>query len=664
MPLLTLQNASIAFGHVALLDRAEFVLEPGERVGLIGRNGAGKSTLLKIIAGDHKLDDGVLWRTPALSVGVVEQEPRFAADTSVFAAVAEGFSAEQALLTEYHALAHALETGAEQSSSGHTSLEAQLERLSEVQTELERTGAWGLASRIEAALSRLDLDGDRPVAQLSGGQKKRVALAHALVAEPQLLILDEPTNHLDIASIAWLEDLLVGFNGAVLFVTHDRRFLDRVTTRIVELERGILRSFPGNFTAYRVRKAEQLEVERVENAKFDKLLKQEEVWIRKGVEARRTRNEGRVRRLEGLRLEREARKSRAGQVNLAIDDSQRSGKLVAELTEVSKSFGTRCIVRGFSGRVLRGDKIGFIGANGAGKTTLLKMILGDLAPDTGEVKLGTKLEVAYFDQLRDKLNDDATLAETISPGSEWIEIGGVRKHVMTYLSDFLFSPERAQAPVKTLSGGERNRLLLARLFARPANLLVLDEPTNDLDIETLELLEELLLDYAGTVLLVSHDRAFLDNVVTQVLAHDPQAGEGVWIDNAGGYEDWQTYLSRRPSEALLQADAVKSATSKASSGAAPRKANTNAPLQAAALTKPLLKLSNKESRELQALPATIANLENEQKILEARMADAGFYKLPAAEQTTAQTRYAVIEDELLAALTRWEELDALSPTGS
>ena len=657
MPLLTLQNASIAFGHVALLDRAEFVLEPGERVGLIGRNGAGKSTLLKIIAGGHQLDDGVLWRAPALSVGVVEQEPRFAQGTTVFAAVAQGFSAEQALLAEYHDLTHALESGSHQSSSEHTSQEAQLERLSEVQTELERTGAWGLASRIESALSKLSLDGDLPVAQLSGGQKKRVALAHALVAEPQLLILDEPTNHLDIASIAWLEDLLVAFNGAVLFVTHDRRFLDRVTTRIVELERGTLRSFPGNFTAYRVRKAEQLEVERVENAKFDKLLKQEEVWIRKGVEARRTRNEGRVRRLEALRLEREARKSRAGQVNLAIDDSVRSGKLVAELIDVSKSFGARRIVQGFSGRVLRGDKIGFIGANGAGKTTLLKMILGDLAPDTGEVKLGTKLEIAYFDQLRDKLDDDATLAETISPGSEWIEIGGVRKHVMTYLSDFLFAPERAQAPVKTLSGGERNRLLLARLFARPANLLVLDEPTNDLDIETLELLEELLHEYAGTVLLVSHDRAFLDNVVTQVLAHDVQAGEGVWVENAGGYEDWQTYLSRRPSDGLLQVASVKNGSGKQSSGNESVKANTSAPLQPAVVKKPAVKLSNKESRELQSLPGLIERLEAEQKQLEAQMADAGFYKRDPAEQKAAQQRHSAIEEEMLAALARWEELE-------
>lgn len=527
MAVISLSNAQLAFGHVPLLDHAEFSLETTERVGLIGRNGTGKSSLLKIIAGRSKLDDGLFVMQQGIKIAYVEQEPHFPPEMSVFDAVASGMGDMQGLLAEYDAL-----TG----QFGGDNDDALMERMHEIQLKLDAADAWNLTNKVEATLDRLNLVKDALMGTLSGGMQKRVALACALVSVPDVLLLDEPTNHLDFTSIMWLEGLLRDFKGSVLFITHDRSFLDNVATRIIELDRGRLLSFPGNFSAYQVRKAEQLEIEEVENAKFDKFLAQEEVWIRKGVQARRTRDEGRVRRLEALRLVRSARREQQGQVKLDVSSGDRSGKIVAELENINKSYGDKVIVRDFSATLLRGDKIGLIGLNGAGKTTLLKMILGEEEPDSGTVKQGTKLQIAYFDQMRAQLNEEASLADTIAPGSDWVEINGQRKHVMTYLNDFLFAPERARSPVKSLSGGERNRLLLARLFAKPANVLVLDEPTNDLDIDTLELLEELLEDYKGTVFLVSHDRTFLDNVVTEVIVAE---GNGLWREYIGGYSDWE-----------------------------------------------------------------------------------------------------------------------------
>ncbi|TFW21828.1 ATP-binding cassette domain-containing protein, partial [Duganella callida] len=527
MAVISLSDAQLAFGHVALLDHAEFSLETGERVGIIGRNGTGKSSLLKIISGRFKLDDGLLVMQQGVHIAYVEQEPVFDPEMSVHDAVAAGLGALPALLKEYDAL-----TG----QFGQGNDEQVMERMHEIQVQLDAADAWSLSNKVETVLNRLNITGSMLMKTLSGGMQKRVALARALVSAPDVLLLDEPTNHLDFTSIQWLEGLLRDFKGSVLFITHDRSFLDNVATRIIELDRGRLQSYPGNFSAYQTRKAEQLAIEEVENAKFDKVLAQEEVWIRKGVEARRTRNEGRVRRLERLREQRVARRDQHGQVRLELSTGERSGKIVAELDNISKAFGDKAIVRNFSATILRGDKIGLIGPNGAGKSTLLKLILGELAPDGGVAKLGTKLAVAYFDQMRAQLNEDASLADTISPGSDWVEINGQKKHVMSYLGDFLFAPERARSPVKSLSGGERNRLLLARLFAKPANCLVLDEPTNDLDIDTLELLEELLEDYSGTVFLVSHDRTFLDNVVTQVIVAE---GEGRWREFVGGYSDWE-----------------------------------------------------------------------------------------------------------------------------
>jgi ATP-binding cassette subfamily F protein uup len=528
MPFITLDKASLAFGHVALLDHADFQLDEGERVGLIGRNGGGKSSMMRVLAAQGNLDDGLVWRQPTARICYVSQEPVLDPDDTVFDAVAKGLGKLQKLLHDYHHVSHQL-------SEPDADFDKLLEEMQHLQTQLEAQDGWQVEARIETAITKLDLDPDKRVGDMSGGQRKRVALAQALVAEPDVLILDEPTNHLDFASIEWLEGLLNNFNGAVLFVTHDRRFLDNVATRIVELDRGKLASFPGNFSAYQAIKERMLSDEAVVNAKFDKVLAQEEVWIRQGVKARRTRNEGRVLRLEQLRRDHAARREKVGKVEMAVDTGERSGKLVAELEHVSKAYGDHKIIEDFSCRIQRGDKIGLLGPNGCGKSTLLKIILGQLQPDSGQVKLGTKISVAYFDQLREQLDDEATLADTISQGSDFVEIAGQKKHVISYLGDFLFAPERARSPVKSCSGGERNRLLLARLFTQPANVLVLDEPTNDLDIETLELLEELLAQYDGTLFLVSHDRAFLDNVVTQVIAFE---GDGKLIEYVGGYEDW------------------------------------------------------------------------------------------------------------------------------
>ncbi len=616
-------------------------IDAGERVGLIGRNGSGKSSLLKALAGLGSLDDGEVWRQPGLSVAYVPQEPEFATHDTVFEAVAAGLGEVARVLAEYHEVTHKVGAGDA----------AIMDRMQELQAQLEANDGWRLNSRVEQAISRLALDGEARVDALSGGGKKRVALARALVAEPELLLLDEPTNHLDVDGILWLEDLLRGYQGAIMVITHDRVFLDGVATRILELDRGNLVSFPGSFVAYQERKEFMLNEEALANARADKMLAQEEVWIRKGVEARRTRSVGRVQRLEHLREARAARREQLGKVDFRVVRGDASGKLVAELENVSKRFvttaGDKTVVRDFSCRILRGDKVGLIGANGTGKTTLLRLILGELAADAGKVQLGTRIEVAYFDQFRAQLDPEAPLCEVISPGSDYVEIGGAKKHVIGYLEDFLFAPQRARSPVKSLSGGERNRLLLARLFARPANVLVLDEPTNDLDIETLELLEALLQDYSGTVFLVSHDRAFLDNVVTQTIASE---GNGQWKEYVGGYSDW---LRQRPTGGATRFDA---------NGGVDARPNGRVGAGDTAKARPAgrKKLSFKEQRELEQLPDRIAALETEQGALQNRLADPVFYQGPPDAVRELQTRLAALDAEIDSALVRWESLEAKS----
>jgi ABC transport system ATP-binding/permease protein len=607
MALITLLDAHLAFGDRPLLDGAQFAVETGERLGLIGRNGTGKSSLLRIIAGLTHLDDGDLQLRTRLRVAFVEQEPELPpADTL-----------RESLL--------------ERASSGTGA-----NGLAHEQLHADERERWRMESRLTEFLHRFDLDEARSPATSSGGERKRAALALALTLQPDLLLLDEPTNHLDIEGIERLEELLLKVPAAI-FITHDRAFLDRVTSRIIELDRGILRSYPGNFSAYEERKDQELAAEETVRRRFDKFWAQEEVWIRKGVEARRTRNEGRVKRLERLRTQRTERLDRLGNVRISLDSGERSGQLVAELTDVTKRFGERTIIDGLTARIMRGDRIGLIGPNGAGKSTLIRLILGALEPDSGTVQLGTNLQVAYFDQLREQLDPDATVAETISPGSDWVEIGTERKHIMSYLGDFLFATQRAKSPVKMLSGGERNRLLLARLFARPANLVVLDEPTNDLDIESLELLEQKLQDYTGTLLLVSHDRRFLDNVVTQTLAAE---GNGVWHEYVGGYSDWLKQRSTRP--------AAEAATAKPANRARP----------AATLdTKPRVKLSFKEQRELASLPGEIEALEREQTELTARMSTPDYHRPGVQQARMDGKRLEAIEALLLTKFARWESLE-------
>jgi ATP-binding cassette subfamily F protein uup len=652
MALITLLEAQLAFGHVPLLDHAGFSLETLERVGLIGRNGTGKSSLLKILAGLEKPDDGVLQVQSQLRVAYVAQEPDLDAQSSVFDAVSVGLQRVRDLIDDY--------------SQGHGDLDA-------MQSEIEALDGWNWEQRVGETLHRLHLDPEAIVSTLSGGTKKRVALAQALVTQPDVLLLDEPTNHLDLDSIEWLEGLMVDFAGSLITVTHDRSFLDNVATRIVELDRGKLLSYPGNFAAYLLQKEEQLAQEAVINARADKLLAQEEVWIRKGVEARRTRATARIVRLDNLRAQREARRDVLGSVNMDISSGASSGKLVAEMTHVAKSFGAKKIVHDFSATILRGDKIGLLGPNGAGKTTLLKLILGELQPDPapanapapepghspwGTVRQGANIAVAYFDQMRNALDLDATLEDFISPGSEWIEIGNRRQHVKSYLGDFLFSPARANSPVRSLSGGERNRLLLARLFARPANVLVLDEPTNDLDIDTLELLEDLLQNYDGTVFLVSHDRTFLDNVVTSTIAYE---GPGRWREFEGGVQDW--LIQSKRSNAIAQSKGQKGAQSfnygRDDKAAASAKVSP-APMPAApaAPASKTRKLSYKEQRELEALPGRIAALEAEQAKINSQLADGTLYASDNAKALQLAQRNAAIDGELMEALERWETLGA------
>ncbi|MCP1293240.1 MULTISPECIES: ATP-binding cassette domain-containing protein [Chromobacterium] len=633
MALITVEKACLAFGHHALLDNVDFALEPGEVVGLIGRNGAGKSSLLKSVAGAVALDDGRVNIKGDVKVAYVPQEPELAPEHTVFEAVAEGLGELKSLLTEYHQVTHQLT----QADADH---EQALARMEHIQHELEARGGWQFDALISSTLSHLGLNPDARIEELSGGWKKRVALARALAARPDVLLLDEPTNHLDVSAIEWLETLIKNYGGSVLLITHDRRFLDNVATRIVELDRGLLRSYPGSFSSYHVRKAEELAVEEEQNRIFDKFHAQEEVWIRKGIEARRTRNEGRVRRLEAIRRERSARRERVGQVNFQLDAGERSGKLVAELEHVGKGFEGKTLIRDFTTRILRGDKIGLIGPNGAGKTTLLKLILGQLDADSGSVKQGSKLEIAYFDQFREQLDEETSVADIISQGNDFVEIGGVKKHVMSYLEDFLFSPQRARSPVRSLSGGERNRLLLARLFTRPANVLVLDEPTNDLDIDTLELLEDVIAQYSGTVFLVSHDRAFLDNVVTQVIAFE---GDGRLEEYPGGYQDWIDTKARMA--AMKPAEKPRDAS-------APQEKPKDKPKSARN------KLSYNETRELAALPDEIAALETEQASLNQQLLDPNCYRDTPKEAIAWQRRVEEIDELLMDKLARWEELES------
>ena len=628
MALLTLQNAHLAFGLAALLDGADFAVESRERIGLIGRNGAGKTSLLKVLAGVQALDDGAMAQQSGLRVTTVPQEPVFAPDATVFDAVAEGLGHVRALRGRYEAM---------------TAAGGDAHELADMQHEIDALEGWTWESRVTTTLTQLSLDAATQVATLSGGLKKRVAIARALVATPDLLLLDEPTNHLDLAAIAWLEELLRNFKGSAVIISHDRAFLDNVVTRIIELDRGKLTTFPGNYAAYETQKAAQLEFEATVNAKFDKLLAQEEVWIRKGVEARRTRNEGRVRRLEALRLTRAARRETLGRVKLEITSGAQSGKVIAELTDVSKAFGDKVIVKNFTATILRGDKVGLVGPNGIGKTTLLKLILGELAPDSGKIRTGMNMQIAYFDQMRDALDENATLGEFISPGSDWIEVGGKRTHVMTYLQDFLFPPERANAPVKMLSGGERNRLLLARHFAKEANVLVLDEPTNDLDIDTLELLEDKLANYEGTVFIVSHDRRFLDNVVTSCLVAE---GNGLWREYEGGITDWQA-------QARVMASLVAPEQT-----AAPARAPAATPARNASAepAKARAKLSYKEQRELDALPGRIEALETEQTELNTLLADGAIFQSDPKRAAEAAKRVGELDELIFAAMEQWEAL--------
>jgi ATP-binding cassette subfamily F protein uup len=601
MSLITLREAQLAFGERPLLDGAQLTVLAGERLGLIGRNGTGKSTLLAVLAGQLPLDEGELQRREGLRLTLVEQEPQLPAAGSL-----------------------------------HESL--RLRARLPAAASADEPEQWRMESRLAEYLHRFGLEGAVSPLTCSGGERKRAALALALALQPDLLLLDEPTNHLDIEAIERLEALLLKVPAAIV-ITHDRAFLDRITSRIVELDRGVLRSYPGSFTAYEERKDRELAAEDSARRRFEKFWQQEEVWIRKGVEARRTRNEGRVRRLERLRLERAARRDRLGNMRLSLQAGERSGDLVAELEAVSKRFGPRPLIEGLSVRIMRGDRIGLIGPNGSGKSTLIRLILGELAPDAGSVRLGTRLRVAYFDQLREQLDPDATLAEAISPGSDWVQLGEERRHIVSYLGEFLFPAQRAQSPVRMLSGGERNRLLLARLFCRPANLIVLDEPTNDLDIESLELLEQRLQDYDGTLLLVSHDRRFLDNVVTQTLAAE---GDGRWREYAGGYSD---YLRQRPPASTGRNEARRPTVSRVAPAAA-------APTR--------VRLGYKEQRELAALPDEIETLEREQTELTTRMSAADYHRQDRERLRADRARLEELEALLLEKFARWEWLEEQS----
>jgi ATP-binding cassette subfamily F protein uup len=633
LPLLSLQKVSLAFGHLPLFEEADLQIESGERMALIGRNGAGKSSLLRVLSGEQPPDAGTIWREPGLRVSRLEQDVPAVGDRTVFAEVASGLGELGAFVSEYHQAAVRV-------SETHDA--ADMERLGALQHHLEERDGWRLEQKVEHIVSRLSLPAERRMDQLSGGWRRRALLGRALVSEPHLLLLDEPTNHLDIDAIRWLEEYLQGYPGAILFVTHDRAFLTAIATRIVELDRGRFTSWPGSYANYLQKKEAALDAEARELERLDKKLLKEEAWLRQGVKARRTRNEGRVRALMALRAERAAYRAQSGTVRLAVDDGQGSGKLVFEAERVSKSFGGRVVVRDYSQRILRGDRVGLIGPNGSGKTTLLRLLLGELTPDSGEVRCGARLQVAYFDQQREPLDPDATLADSVNEGNTTVIVNGQPRHVVGYLADFLFPRERVQSPVRSLSGGERNRLMLARLFAKPANVLVLDEPTNDLDIETLELLEELIGGFDGTVLLVSHDRAFLDDIVTSTVAFE---GDGRVREYVGGWEDYLRQSAGRQVGA--------------SAGREVRESGGPGPAVTAAGSRPgeKRKLSFNEQREFDALPARIEALESEQRSLTTEMEASDFYKSGAERIKAVMARLEVVAGELEALLARWLELD-------
>ncbi|MEW8205584.1 MAG: ATP-binding cassette domain-containing protein [Candidatus Thiodiazotropha taylori] len=626
MPLITLRNLHLSFGDAPLLDGIELSIEKGERIALLGRNGMGKSTLMKVIMGSQQADDGERVVSNGVSVARLIQEVPQDVEGTVFDLVADGIGNLAEKLKTYHRISHRL-------AEGDQSL---LDSLAKAQHDLEAAGGWQLEQRVETTISRTGLDADAQFSELSGGMKRRVLLAQALVAEPDLLLLDEPTNHLDIEAIDWMENLLLGFSGAVLFVTHDRAFLRRLASRILELDRGELTDWPGDYDNFLRRKEEMLNAEALANARFDKKLAQEEIWIRQGIKARRTRNEGRVRQLKSMRDERSKRRSSMGQVKMQLQSAERSGKLVVEVDDVSYSWEGEPIIRGLSTTIMRGDRVGIIGPNGSGKTTLLNLLLGQLQPAQGQVKLGTQIQVAYFDQLRSQLNESLSVQENVGGGSDKVEIDGKSKHIISYLQDFLFTPERARAPVEALSGGERNRLLLAKLFTKPANVLVLDEPTNDLDIETLELLEELLVSYQGTLLLVSHDREFLDHSVTSCLIFE---GEGRVTESVGGYSDWeQKQKQTRISNDNAAQEKIKSQRQK------PKNRTT--------------KLSYKDQRELDQLPQQIEQLEQSLSGLQQQLSDPDLYQTGEGEQVVElQQQMTEVEHDLEQAYARWEELE-------
>jgi ATP-binding cassette subfamily F protein uup len=631
MPLITLDHLSMAYGHLPLLEDASMQIEPRERVCVIGRNGTGKSTLLQIMSGDVAPDAGTVWTLPGTRIARLVQDVPLSDNRPVFDIVSEGLGELGDLAAAYH---HAAIAVAEHGT------DASLATLGRLQHELEERDGWSVEQRVETVLQRLDLPPDTIVDTLSGGWKRRVLLARALVAQPDLLLLDEPTNHLDIEAMMWLESFLVDYPGAIVFVTHDRVFLQRVATRIVELDRGRLTSWPGDYATFLRKKDEWLANEAVHNDKFDKRLAQEEAWLRQGIKARRTRDEGRVRRLMAMREERAARRGLVGAVRMQAEASERSGQMVFEAERATKSFDGVPVVQNVSTRVMRGDRIGLIGPNGAGKTTLLRMLIGELEPDSGEIRRGANVQIAYYDQQREQLDPERTVFDTVGGGNDTVTVNGRTQHVHGYMRDFLFSSERVNSPVKALSGGERNRLLLARLFTRPANVLVLDEPTNDLDIETLELLEAFLTDWPGTLLLVSHDRAFIDDVVTSTLVFE---GDGRVQEFVGGYQDW---LRQRGESAL------------AAESSAPRREKAPEPAETARASK--AKLSYREQQEFQQLPARIEALEAEQRRVEKAAAGADFYKEPAETIKQTLARIDAVREELAALYARWDQLDSKS----
>ena len=630
--LASLKNLSFSIGGPLLLDGVDLDIQPGERVCLVGRNGAGKSTLLKLIDGELQPDEGQVVIAPGMRVARLQQEVPDQAEGTVFERIAAGLGEAGQLLADYHRASQGDFDG---------------DRLAELQTRIEAADAWDLDHRVEQVLAQLELDGEQLFASLSGGMKRRVALGQALIQRPDLLLLDEPTNHLDIESIEWLENILLGFSGALVFVTHDRRFVQALATRIVEIDRGQLTSWPGDWANYLRRVEERAHAEELENQRFDKRLAEEEVWIRQGIKARRTRNEGRVRALKRLRVERAERRERPGQVQMRVSNAEQSGKKVIEAINLHFAFPDQVIVSDFSTLIMRGDRIGLIGPNGSGKSTLIRLLLGELQPLRGEVRHGTRLEIAYFDQHRSVLRDDWTAAENVAEGRDFVEVDGRQRHVIGYLQDFLFTPERARAPISRLSGGERNRLLLARLFARPSNLLVMDEPTNDLDAETLELLEDRLAEYPGTLLLVSHDRQFIDNVITSTLVME---GDGRIGEYVGGYDDWLRQKKRRGDSDSAPA----SETAAASTDASPA---SSAPQPAAR------KLSYKLARELEQLPAQVETLEADIAALGRAMNEPAFFRQDAETVARESARAQALQDELDAAYRRWEELESQSREG-